>query len=60
VHAHTGVMSRLIGPAGCSDVSTLSGGVPLPMPASACERMRGAAASASVESGEWRVGDRDH
>jgi hypothetical protein len=32
-----------------ADGSTVSGGVPLPMPASACERMRGAAASASVE-----------
>jgi len=48
VHAHTGVMSHLIGPAAGRMVARWLLAAH-PKPASACERMRGAAASASVE-----------
>jgi len=62
VHAHTGVMSHLMAPRDARIVARV-GLASHPMPASRCERMRGSAASASVERGsraeQGTKGDQD-
>jgi len=56
VHAHTGVMSHLIGPRDGRMVARYRVVVPTQARARV-ERWRGAAASASVERGGWRAAE---